>query len=271
MKGGTGILKQRFGSGETSFCACVMDCTSGAVMEAYKDAGFDYVMIDREHTALNSETIREHIRTARILELPVVVRVAEASYAELNRTLDQLPDGIFVPRVRTREDVERIVEMVKYPPEGVRGLGASTCPAGKYLGWSSVAEQRERLNMDTVVGIQIETLEAFKDAENILAVAGIDVAVIGPDDLSVGMGIPGRLDHPDFIAAVDKVIAACRENGVCPGFATGNPEMIRFWAERGCRTFWCAADICLLWQGAVNAYKAAREAVRNANRQGVEG
>jgi len=259
MKGGTGKLRQRVKRGDFLLSACIMDCRSGAVVEAYHEAGFDYIMVDREHTALNSETILELIRMCRALEVPCVIRVAEPSYAELNRTLDQLPDGIFIPRVRNRAEVERIIEMVKYPPWGKRGLGASTCPAGRYMGWSSPAEMVQTINETTMIGIQIETAEALENLDEILAVPGIDAAVVGNDDLSLGMGIPGQFESPTYRCAVEKVIAACRRRGIMPGIAAGDPQTVRYWAQRGMKMFWTAADICLLWQAAKNKQQEIRQ------------
>ncbi len=249
MRSGDGKLKQRIKDQDLLLGGCVMDLRSGAVIEAYSDAGLDFVMVDREHTGLNSETILEHIRLARALGLPCVVRVAEASYAELNRTLDQLPDGIFVPRVRTREEVEKIVEMIKYPPLGKRGVGASTCPAGRYIGWGSVKKMITSINDHTMIGIQIETREALENLDEILSVPGIDVAVVGNDDLSTGMGIPGEFASDEYRDAVRRVIKTCQKYGVMPGIAGGDPEWVKYWSEEGMRMFWVVADIVLVWQG----------------------
>jgi 2-keto-3-deoxy-L-rhamnonate aldolase RhmA len=92
-----------------------MDSHSGAVVEMYHETGFDAIMIDREHTALNSETIREHIRLARALEIPCMVRAADNSYHEVCRFLDQGADGFFMPRIRSRQEAEACVANVKYP------------------------------------------------------------------------------------------------------------------------------------------------------------
>ena len=259
MRYGNGELKQRIAARDVLVGGCVMDSRSGAVVEAYHEAGFDFMMVDREHTALNSETILEHIRLARALGFPCLVRVADNTYAELNRTLDQMPDGIFVPRIRTRANVEHIIETVKYPPLGKRGVGASTCPAGKYMGWSSVAEMVETLNRTTVVGIQIETKEALENLDAILSVPGVDVAVVGNDDLSTGMGIPGQFTTDTYRDAVKEVIKSCLKHNVMPGIAAGDPELVRYWAGQGMKMFWSAADICLLWSGAAKCRAALRE------------
>lgn len=261
MKGCTGLLKERVRRKELLITGCIMDSRSGAVVEMYQETGYDVLMIDREHTALNSETVLEHIRMARALDMPCMVRAADSSYHEICRILDQAPDGIYVPRIRSRAEAEAVVKTISYPPRGLRGLGGSTCPAGRYMGWPHVRDQVEALNRDVVIGIQIETAEALNDLDGILSVPGLDIAVVGNDDLSLGMGIVGQLDAPAYIEAVMKVIAACTRHQVLPGIACGDPVKIKFWFDRGMRVFWTAADICLMWQAAREQIKAIKAAV----------
>ncbi len=250
MKGLTGELKKRVRRKDTLITGCVMDSRSGAVIEMYQECGYDLILIDREHTALNSETMLEQIRIARALGIPCMVRASDFSYHEACRFLDQGADGIFMPRIHSRQEAENFISNVKYPPLGLRGLGASTCPAGKYMGWGKVGDMVEFFNENLVVGIQIETAGALADLDGILSVPGIDVAVVGNDDLSMGMGIVGELDNSRYIDAVMKVIDACEKHGVLPGIACGDPALLRFWHDRGMRFFWSAADICLMWDAA---------------------
>jgi 2-keto-3-deoxy-L-rhamnonate aldolase RhmA len=259
MKGCTGLLKKRVSRGDLLLVGCIMDCRSGSAVEMYHEYGYDVVMIDREHTALNSETILEQIRLCRALDLPVIVRVADPSYHEFNRFLDQAPDGIMVPRIRTRADAERVIDTVRYAPHGRRGLGGSTCPVGKYMGWPKLTDQIDYVNKRLVVGIQIETAEALEQVDDILAVPGIDVAVVGNDDLSIGMGIPGQLDHPEYLRAVERVIESCRKHGVLPGIAGGDPTWVRYWRDKGMRMFWCAADVVSMWQATRQGIEAIRK------------
>jgi 4-hydroxy-2-oxoheptanedioate aldolase len=267
MKGLTGDLRARLERRETVVFGSITDGRSGAVVEMFNDTGFDALLVDREHTGLNSETILEHIRLARALDFPVMVRVADPSYHERNRTLNQAPDGIYVPRIRSRAEVEAVMRTVRYPPAGVRGLGASTCPAGKYLGWGSPAEMVEGITKTLVVGIQIETAEALADLDGILSVPGLDIALVGNDDLSLGMGIVGQLEDPRYIAAVERVIAGCERNGVAPGIACGDPRRMRFWADKGMRVFWSATDITLMWAAAKDLMKDIRAALPRAGKK----
>jgi 2-dehydro-3-deoxyglucarate aldolase/4-hydroxy-2-oxoheptanedioate aldolase len=259
-----GTFKKRVRDKDLLIFADVVDSRSGAAVEALKEAGYDALFIDREHTALSEETIADHIRLARALDFPCMVRVAEDCYHELNRTLDQAPDGVFVPRIRSREQVERIVRTVKYPPLGIRGLAGSTCPVGKYLGWSSVVEQIEAVNSNLVVGIQIETAEALDDLDGILSVPGVDMAVVGNDDLSIAMGIPGQVDHPDYLKAVERVVAACRRHDVMPGIATPSGDTAKAvrWTAMGMRAVWYVDDICLIQDAGAAQLRALREGLR---------
>lgn len=258
MRGCTGLLKERVKNGDMLLFGCIMDCRSGSAVEMYHECGYDAVMIDREHTALNNETILEHIRLCRALGIPSMVRVADHSYHEFNRMLDQAPDGIMVPRIRTRTDAELIVNTVKYAPLGQRGLGGSTCPVGRYLGWPKVTQQIAYVNEQLVVGIQIETAEALADIDNILSLPGIDMAIVGNDDLSIGLGIPGQLDSPRYLKAVETIIAACEKHRVLPGIAGGDPTWVRYWRDKGMRVFWCAADVVSMWDATRKGIAAIR-------------
>ena len=225
----------------------------------YHEIGFDMVLIDREHGGFNSETVSEHIRLARALNFPCMVRVAEASYAELNRVMDQAPDGIFVPRIRSRKDVEDFLRLIKFPPYGIKGYAGCACPAGKYLGWEKPLEQLDYFNRDFVVAIQIETAESIANLEDILSVPGIDVALVGNDDLSLGMGIPTQFDHPEYIDTVKRVIAVCNKYGVLPGIACGDPVKIKYWKEQGMRLFWAAFDVVSMWQHTKQTYQLIQQ------------
>ena len=261
MRGCTGQLKARVKRGDILLQGMIHDGRSGAVVEMFHECGYDTLLIDREHTFLDNETVLEHIRLARALDLPVMVRVPEPSYARINCLLDQAPDGIFIPRIRSRKEVEDVMRLIHYPPHGVRGLGGSTCPAGRYLGWPDVRDQVAYFEENLVVGIQIETAEAFANLDDILSVPGIDFAVIGLDDLSLGMGILGEWDSPTFKDAEQKVLEACQRHGVLAGVPGGDPEKIARYVEQGFRVFWCASDLCCMWAGVQQQYNSIAAAL----------
>jgi len=261
MRVHTNTLRERVRREDLLVFGGIVDSRSGAAVEMYHDVGYDVLLIDREHTALNSETILEHIRMARALGLPVMVRVAEEDYHELNRTLDQGPDGVFVPRIRSRAQVEEVVRTVSYPPRGVRGVAGSTCPAGRYMGWPSLPEQLAAITEAVVIGIQIETREALEQLEDVVSVPGVDIAVIGCDDLTVALGAPGDVRSDAFVAAGEAVIATCRRHGVLPGIAIGDPRLAADWVARGMRVLWYATDVTLMWSAAAQQLQRLHEAM----------
>jgi 2-keto-3-deoxy-L-rhamnonate aldolase RhmA len=257
-----GLLRKRVDNRELLVFVNITESKSLSTVEVLQDAGFDGVFIDREHTALNTETIADQIRIARSLHFPCMVRACDDSYHELNRTLDQAPDGIYIPRIRSRAQVENIMRTVKYAPEGIRGLGGSTCPVSKYRGWGSVVEQINTTNKNLVVGIQIETKEALENLDEILSVKGVDIAVVGPDDLSISMGIPGELTNPKYLDAVQRVIEACHRHNVMPGIAGGDPNVAAKWVEKGMRVLWYANEICLMWMAGVQQVNRLKDALK---------
>jgi 2-dehydro-3-deoxyglucarate aldolase/4-hydroxy-2-oxoheptanedioate aldolase len=258
-----GLLRKRVDNRELLVFSNITESKSTSTVEVLQDAGFDGIFIDREHTALNTETIADQIRIARCLHFPCMVRVCDDSYHELNRTLDQAPDGIYIPRIRSREQVEKIMRTVKYAPEGIRGLAGYTCPVGKYHGWDNVKEQIETVNRNLVVGIQIETAEALENLDEILSVKGVDMAIVGPDDLSISMGIPGEWTSRTFLDAVQKVLDACQRHNVMPGIAGGDPEVAAKWVEKGMRVLWYANELCLMWMAGVQQINRLKDALKN--------
>lgn len=246
IKVSEGLLKKRIKNNDLLLSATILDSRSTAVIEAYNAAGYDMVLIDKEHSPLNEETITDLIRVARCLSFPVMVRVAEDCYHEINRALDQGADGIFVPRIKSREQVERIVEMMRYKPYGIKGLAGSSCPIGKYIGWNTVEEQIDTVNNNTVLGIQIETAEALDNLDDILSVEGVDIALIGNDDLSMNMGIPGQVKAPEYIEAVTHIFETCKKHGVLPGIATGDVDTTVYWINKGAKVIWYTCDIYML-------------------------
>lgn len=265
MKVNSGLLRKRVDNRELMTFCCVTESRSSSVVEVLQMAGFDGVLLDREHSALNNETIADHIRVARCLDYPCMVRVSEGCYHELGRTLDQGPDGIYVPRIRSRQQVEEVMKTVRYSPLGQRGLGGSTCPVSRYIGYGDVKEQIDVVNRNLVVGIQIETAEALEDLDGILSVPGIDMAIVGNDDLSIGMGIPGELKTQRYTDAVMRIIDACHRHNVMPGIAGGDPEVMGRWVEKGMRVLWYANDIYLMWMAGVRQLKKLDEAIKGLN------
>ena len=153
-------------------------------------AGFDFVVIDCEHGPADVADLRRHIAAAQVHGMAVLVRVGEGEPALVLRALDHGACGIIVPHVDGPDDAVRAVRGVHYPPLGERGF-ATYGRAGGY-GTVPAAEHLRRSEADTLLIVMLESETGCDRSEEILAVPGVDGALVGPADLAVSMGLPGE-------------------------------------------------------------------------------
>jgi 2-dehydro-3-deoxyglucarate aldolase len=163
--------------------------------------------------------------------------------------MDQGAAGVLVPDIRTREEAERAVAAVKYPPLGTRGVGLA-----RAHGYGPRFDDTfERNNDESLVVLQLEHRDAVAAVDAILAAPGIDATFIGPYDLSASMGLAGQLDHPDVQGAVRRVVAASVRHGIAPGIHLIHPARIPEQLERavadGMRFIALGSDALVLGDG----------------------
>jgi len=253
-------VKRALREGKTVLGTMVVEFTSPEVARMLSAAGFDYIFIDTEHGAFNHESVTNIIRAGRSMDLTCIVRVPDNAYHLIARTLDLGAHGIMVPRTETREQVENIIRAAKYPPWGSRGFGVRPIITDYERG--SVAELIERLNEDTIVITQIESKQAIDDIEDLLSVKGVDVALIGPNDLSISLGVPGEHAHPSMIEAMQKVVDTCAKKGIASGIHVRDMSVLQFWMERGMTFITCDTDVGLLMSAAAQAVSTLRESIK---------
>lgn len=240
----------------------VVEFRQAAVMQLLANAGFDFVIIDNEHGPFNIETIADLTRAAKHLGLTPLVRVPDLTYPHLAQPLDAGAQGLMIPRIFNAQQVRQVVQMIKYPPLGIRG-NALNRGYTDFKG-GSVAETMARVNEETMLIVQIETQDALDQLEEIVAIPGVDVALIGPNDLSIALGVPGQMDHPRLQAAIEKTIETCRQHNVCPAIHMNDLELAVYWAKQGMRLVSSNAEIGLLVQGG----SAVSSAIRGAFESG---
>jgi 2-keto-3-deoxy-L-rhamnonate aldolase RhmA len=213
-------------------------------------AGAEFAIFDMEHSGASVETMKMLIAASHGAKLAPFVRVPGSAYHLIAPVLDAGAHGIMVPMVETKAQAKAIADACRYRPEGVRGL-AFGIGHDEYSGGDVVAKMREA-NERTLVIALIETATGIANVDAIMAVPGIDVGWLGHFDLTNSMGITGQFEHPDFVAAVDKLVTACERHGKAAGFLPHTPELARIWAGRGFRCLGFSTDIALL-QGALGA------------------
>jgi 2-dehydro-3-deoxyglucarate aldolase/4-hydroxy-2-oxoheptanedioate aldolase len=222
----------------------------------YAQAGFEFVFIDLEHTAFALDRVAELIRAARAEGIVPLVRVPQAEYAWVARVLDLGAQGIIVPRVDTARQAADIVSWTRHPPRGIRGFGGIGAQTDGVP--TAPRDLLEHLHEHTLVVVQLERGRAIAAADEIAAVPGVDVLCLGYMDLSVDLGIPGEMDHPLMVAAIERMVAAAQARGIASGIISPDLAAVSAWMRRGIRFVSYCADGVLLARAATAAAAALR-------------
>lgn len=194
---------------------------STTTAEIMARAGYDWLTVDMEHSAITLDMAQEMIRTIELNNVPALVRVGHNQPNLIKRVMDCGATGVIVPMVNSAEDAERAVASVKYPPRGFRGVGLARA---QNYGWEF--ENYQKWNEDnSVVIVQVEHVDSVNNLEAILDVNGVDGFIVGPYDLSGSLGVPGQFDHPDLVSALDKVRKISEERNAVSGFHVVSPDL----------------------------------------------
>ena len=208
-------IKELFKQDKIALGMNVRLARSGDIAGIAKSTGHDFIFIDAQHSLYNVETIG-HIALAAIgVGIAPLVRVRSYNDPQTQVLLDNGVMGIVFPDVNTADQVREAVRRSKYPPIGTRSVGGGY-PILNYKP-TPVPDAVAALQDNTLVVCMIETQEGLDNVEAIAAVEGVDVVHVGSNDLLTAMGMPGAFGCPQHIAALEKVIAACKKHGKIPG------------------------------------------------------
>lgn len=196
---------------------------------------FDYMIIDNEHGTFEGESTLDAIRGANMGGITPFVRVREISRSAIMKPLDVGAKGLIVPFIESIEDVKKVIKWSKFQPAGTRGY----CPSRKD-GWGhdepvggSMAAIMEYWNKETLVIPQCETPGCLEHIEEIASMEGVDGIFIGPYDLSIGLGMSGQFENPDFLAALERIKTACHSAGKFVIIFTMNTEAAQKYFKQG--------------------------------------
>jgi 4-hydroxy-2-oxoheptanedioate aldolase len=214
------------------------------IAQIYAVHGWDYLIMDTEHSFFDYGALADIFTVARTEEIVPLVRVTVATYPYLARALDVGAMGVICPHVETPEEVRQILDSCLFAPLGQRGLSMSNIHLAhrrttqkEYVAWA---------NANTLMVIQPETQKAIDNIEKLVSIPGVDACMIGPHDLSLSLGIVGQLKHPQMVEAYERVIAACRKYGVAPGIHLTEMDQAKEWLSKGMRFFTFQNDIRML-------------------------
>ena len=192
-----------------------------AIAEIMARAGFDWLVIDLEHSVITIREAEELIRVIAFSGACPLVRLSGNDSVQIKRVMDAGAHGVIVPMVNSALDARQAVEAVRYPPEGRRGVGLA-----RAQGYGSYFESyRQWVNQESVVIAQVEHIEAVNNLEAILVVEGVDGFIVGPYDLSASLGVPGQFDHPSVKEALDKIQSVGIGSGKAAGIHVIEPDV----------------------------------------------
>ena len=237
--------RERLERGELSLGVGVRIAKTVEIAKAMKTAGFDWLFIDLEHGALSIDTAAQIAVAALDAGIAPIARVPNGEFSMATRLLDNGALGIVIPHVDTAEEARDVVDKLKYPPVGHRSVGGAL----PQLDFRTVkiADLTKSLNAATLTVVMLETPKAIENAEAIAAVPGIDVLLIGTNDLCAEMGIPGHFNNARVVAAYERTIAACRAHGKWAGMGGIYDEQIMpRYIEKGVRFVLGGADLSFM-------------------------
>lgn len=240
---------EKLKKGETAFGGwSLMGSLEAVEMMGY--AGFDFVIIDRQHTYYGLERSENLFRAAEVANITPIVRVPDKRAASIMKALDAGALGILVPTISTVSEVREVVKAAKYPPQGER----SACPETRAVHygmqeWKSFVDWS---NENTMVWLLVEGPQGVANFREIVKVEGVDVVMIGPFDLSQSLGHPGEPEHPEVVGHFKRMLEIARESKVemATVLFEENPQDVKkkadYWIDLGCKVLLPVSDRAIM-------------------------
>jgi 4-hydroxy-2-oxoheptanedioate aldolase len=220
--------------------------SSNYTVEVVAGAGFDWILLDSEHSPADLENLLTQLQAAAPYPAHPVVRVPWNDMVTMKRVLDIGAQSLLVPYVSSAAEAKNAVSYTRYPPAGVRGVAGTT----RATRFGRVRDYARRAHEELCVLVQVETQAALDAIEAICAVEGIDGVFIGPADLHASLGYPGEIANSEVKPRIDEAIRRIRRCGRAPGILTPNEADARHWLECGALFVAVGADVGILARGA---------------------
>jgi 4-hydroxy-2-oxoheptanedioate aldolase len=234
-------------AGSTRPLAGIWACTGSAlVAEICAGGGLDWMLIDLEHSPGGLESTLAQLQAVAAYPITPLVRVQVGDPVIIKQVLDLGAQNILVPMVGSADEARLIVEAVRYPPRGRRGVGSALARSAR---WNRVDDYLTEADQHVSLFVQVETAAAVDAAAEIAAVDGIDGVFVGPSDLAASMGLLGQQAHPDVTAAVLRAFDAVRGAGKPVGVNAFDPVVAQKYLDAGATFVLVGADVALLARG----------------------
>jgi 4-hydroxy-2-oxoheptanedioate aldolase len=220
--------------------------SSNYSVEVIAGAGFDWILLDMEHSPNELESLVTQLQAAAPYSTHPVVRVPWNDMVAMKRVLDVGAQSLLVPYVSSAEEARAAVSHTRYPPQGVRGVAGTT----RATRFGRVKDYARRAHEEICLLVQVETQAALDNIEAICAVDGVDGVFVGPADLHASMGYVGEIANPKVKPVIDDAIRRIRKAGKAPGILTPSEEDARRWLDCGALFVAVGADVGILARGA---------------------
>jgi 2-keto-3-deoxy-L-rhamnonate aldolase RhmA len=252
----TNRLQERLARGEVALCMATRLARTAEIAMIADACGFDCFFVDMEHCTISLDDAAQICLAGLGAGVTPLVRIAGHNFDDAARLLDMGALGIICPNVSTKAQAEAFVEACRFPPQGTRSV-AGPAPLQGYRA-TPLAEANAQGNAATVLIPMLETPEGIANAEAIASVPGIDILLIGSNDLCTALGIPGELKHPKIRAAYESTMKACAKHNKVLGVGgiRGDVAQVAELTALGARFVVAGSDLQYLM-------RAARDEVAN--------
>lgn len=253
----TNPLKEKLKRGEVAIGVGLRQARTVDIAKAMKTAGYDWLFIDTEHNSMDLDMAAQISVAAQDVGVTPIVRVAGYEHWLTSRILDNGAMGVVVPHVDTAELTAKLVSYVRYPPVGHRSV-TSALPQIDFQ-TLPLKDTTSQINDATMLVVMTESPQSVENIDKIAATKGLDGILVGTNDLCMELGVPGQLDHPKVISAYEKILAACKKNGLFPGLGgVYDPKLLERYIKMGFRMILAGSDLGFMMSAARDRAKAIR-------------
>lgn len=230
--------------------------TSGYSMEILAGAGFDWLVIDAEHSPNNPASVLAQLQAAAPYPVQLLVRPMSHDAALIKQYLDIGTQTLLLPLVDDAAQARQLVRAVRYPPEGIRGVAASLARAAH---WNGVKDYVQHANAEVCLVVQVETRQGLENLDAIAGVDGVDGVFIGPADLAASLGHLGDAGHPEVRAAIDAALRRIAAAGKAAGVFVTDPALAQHYRDCGASFIAVGGDTTLLRNAALKLAAAFQD------------
>jgi 4-hydroxy-2-oxoheptanedioate aldolase len=206
-------------------------------------AGFDWLLIDAEHGPNDLRTIFAQLQAIAPYGSQPVVRPPQGDHVLIKQLLETGVQTLLIPMVESAAQAAHLVEAMRYPPQGIRGVGSSIARASR---WGRIGDYADEANGQMCLLVQVETRAGLEQLDEILAVEGVDGVFFGAADLAASFGLLGQPNHPDIVAMIERGLTRVAACGKAGGVLCGDRDLVNRYREAGARFIAVGVDSMLL-------------------------